>query len=98
MKYRLCRQIGLEDNEGGFGNATGFVLNIRIPVCLRGSKDHFQTRCVWDIMYQNLEATLADNSWEVLHSVGALSPWQNVTFLGGGTCSRSPPQDSTTLA
>lgn len=35
VKYRLCLQIGLEDNEEGFGNALGFVLNIQIPVCLR---------------------------------------------------------------
>lgn len=28
VKYRLCFQIGLEDNEEGFGNAMGFVLNI----------------------------------------------------------------------
>lgn len=58
VKYRLCFQIGLEDNEEGFGNAMGFVLNIWIPVCLRDSKDRFQTRSVWDIRYQDLEAML----------------------------------------
>lgn len=57
VKYRLCLQIGLEDNEEGFGNALGFVLNIQIPVCLRDWKDS-QRRSVWDIMYQVLEARL----------------------------------------
>lgn len=28
VKYRLCFQIGLKDNEERFGNAMGFVLNI----------------------------------------------------------------------
>lgn len=38
----------------------------------------------------------ADNSWEVLHSNGGLGDsgiLQNMTLLGGSTCSRSPPQD-----
>lgn len=28
VKYRLSFQIGLQDNEEGFGNVMGFVLNI----------------------------------------------------------------------
>lgn len=76
MKYRLYFQIGLEDNEGGFGNAMEFVSwtqrlfsnKISVECCVPGPG-----RPCWLFM-------------EVLYGNGSFedrSTRQSMTFLGG---------------